>query len=126
MDEQTKVLIFGGSGFIGSHLVHVLHGAYPGLQIFNADIVSCNHHGESQFIYCDVRLPIVLEGIDFGADAIVFNLAAIHRTPGHKDEEYFGTNLRGAQNVCDFASQKGVRTIVFTSSIAPYGASEEL
>ena len=89
MDEQTKVLIFGGSGFIGSHLVSFLHDAFPGLQIFNADIVSSNHQGNSQFIYCVVRRPIVLESIDFGDETVVFNIAAIHRTPGHKDEEYF-------------------------------------
>jgi nucleoside-diphosphate-sugar epimerase len=56
----------------------------------------------------------------------IYNLAAVHRTPGHPRSEYFETNLLGAENVCAFARETGVRTIVFTSSIAPYGASESL
>ena len=73
----------------------------------------------------DVRSPIELQG-DFGANTLVFNFAAIHRTPGHPDYAYFETNIRGAENVCDFARKHGIENIVFTSSIAPYGAAEEL
>jgi len=54
----------------------------------------------------------------------VFNLAAIHKTPGHKYHEYFETNINGAENVCAFARLNKVKTIVFTSSIAPYAATE--
>jgi nucleoside-diphosphate-sugar epimerase len=57
---------------------------------------------------------------------LIFNFAAIHRTPGHPDHAYFETNIRGAENVCDFARKHGIENIVFTSSIAPYGAAEDL
>lgn len=56
--------------------------------------------------------------------SVVFNLAAIHKTPGHKYHEYFETNINGAENVCAFARLNKVKTIVFTSSIAPYAATE--
>lgn len=59
-------------------------------------------------------------------DDIIFNFAAVHRTPGHEDHEYFETNIRGAENVVAFAERHGIKQIVFTSSIAPYGPSEEL
>ena len=39
---------------------------------------------------------------------------------------YFETNIRGAENVCAFAEKFGIKKIVFTSSIAPYGAAEDL
>ena len=42
------------------------------------------------------------------------------------DHEYFETNIRGAENVCAFAEKHGIKKIVFTSSIAPYGAAEAL
>ena len=49
---------------------------------------------------------------------------AIHKTPGHAYSEYFRTNINGAENVCDFAREKNINTIVFTSSIASYGTWE--
>ena len=52
----------------------------------------------------------------------LFNFAAVHREPGHAREEYFDTNIAGAKNVCAFAEETGCKNILFTSSIAVYGA----
>ena len=43
---------------------------------------------------------------------------------GHENDEYYETNLYGAENVCAFAEQVACEKIIFTSSIAPYGPSE--
>ena len=51
----------------------------------------------------------------------IFNLAAIHREPGHTREEYYDTNLKGAYNVCEYAAAVGCDNIYFTSSISVYG-----
>lgn len=118
--------IIGGSGFIGTHLTDLLKKRYPDCNIYNLDIVENNQNGKVTCIYCDVRKPIALEGISITEDDIIFNFAAVHRTPGHPDHDYFETNIRGAENVCAFAERYGVKKIVFTSSIAPYGAAEEL
>lgn len=80
----------------------------------------------STFVECDVRKPIGELPFTPTPEDVIFNFAAVHRTPGHEDKEYFETNIRGAENVCAFAEKYGIRQIVFTSSIAPYGASEEL
>ena len=56
---------------------------------------------------------------------IIYNLAAVHITPGHEYHEYFETNIKGAENVCNFALTENVNTIVFISSIAPYGTWED-
>ena len=130
-------LIFGGSGFIGTHLIHRLKDACvkPGDCIYDLDLVMPGEEGvvpgvvekNEGVIYrrVDVRKPIAL---DFTPtpDDVIFNLAAVHRTPGHPDYAYFETNIRGAENVTAFAEQHGIRKILFTSSIAPYGAAEEL
>lgn len=117
--------IFGGSGFIGTHLVSEIKEQYPDEIVYNLDIVECNHDGRSVFIHCDVRSPIEIN-IPVTPESVIFNLAAIHRTPGHPDHEYFETNIRGAENVCSFARAHKIQKMVFTSSIAPYGASEEV
>ena len=71
-----------------------------------------------EYVRIDVRKPISLNFTPT-PDDIIFNLAAVHRTPGHQDEEYFETNIRGAENVTAFAEQYGINKIVFIGSIAP-------
>lgn len=117
--------IFGGSGFIGSHLIKTIKGEEPTAIIYNLDIVENNHNRLSKYIKCDVRNSIEVD-VPISNEDIIFNFAAIHRTPGYPDFEYFETNIKGAENVCEFARKHGVQKIVFTSSIAPYGAAEDL
>ncbi len=145
-------IIFGGTGFIGTHLANLLYEQNSNASIWNLDIVDPSKlegmsekelqeyttikqwkspvvDGEtrkSKFVYCDVRKP--LGNLPFAptSDDVIFNFAAVHRTPGHPDKAYFETNIRGAENVCAFAEKYGIRKIVFTSSIAPYGAAEQL
>ena len=130
-------ILFGGSGFIGTHLIHLLNKEVlqAGEKIYDCDIVMPGEEGvvpgiverneNVEYVRIDVRNLIEL---DFAPtpDDIIFNLAAVHRTPGHRDEEYFETNIRGAENVTAFAERHGIRKILFTSSIAPYGADEAL
>ena len=135
-------IITGGTGFIGTHLTNLIKERQPDAQVYNLDIVRPGtpnpvvrnyrpalREGEtlrSTYIACDVRYPIGELPFTPTPDDIIFNFAAVHRTPGHADIEYFETNIRGAENVCDFAERHGIRRIVFTSSIAPYGAAEAL
>ena len=118
--------ITGGSGFIGTHLTNLLKERFPHCHIYNLDIVENFQEGKVTYIYCDVRKPIHLEEVTVTEDDVIFNFAAVHRTPGHSDHEYFETNILGAENVTAFAEKYGIRRIVFTSSIAPYGAAENL
>lgn len=130
-------IIFGGSGFIGTHLqkllmnevikkedkVYVLDLVMPGEEGVVPGIVEKINGVE--YIRLDVRKEIDFKFKPTKND-IIFNLAAIHRTPGHKDYEYFETNIKGAENITMFAEKYGINKILFTSSIAPYGAAEEL
>ena len=118
--------ITGGSGFIGTHLTNLLKERFPHCHIYNLDIVENSQEGKVTYIYCDVRKPIHLEEVTVTEDDVIFNFAAVHRTPGHSDHEYFETNILGAENVTAFAEKYGIRRIVFTSSIAPYGVAENL
>lgn len=129
-------IIFGGSGFIGTHLIHLLlETKKTEDNIFDLDIVMPGEEGVVpgivekndgvEYIRLDVRKPIEFDFTPTEND-IIFNLAAVHRTPGHPDHEYFETNIRGAENVTAFAEKYNIHKILFTSSIAPYGAAEEL
>jgi nucleoside-diphosphate-sugar epimerase len=123
MDQ--KVVVFGGAGFIGSHLVRELHSTNRYSRIVVADIADDPRVRTAgvEYTYCDVRNPI---SNDLCAGVTeIYNLAAIHKTPGHDDWEYYWTNVLGATNVCQFATQNSINFIAFTSSISIYGPSED-
>lgn len=115
--------MFGGAGFIGSHLLRSL--AMRGY----SDLVSVDlrppHHPVQGVRYDihDIRNPIPNDLAD-SQPYEVYNLAAVHRTPGHPDHEYFDTNVPGTVNVCAYCQNVGVKRLAFTSSIAVYGPSE--
>ena len=115
-------VIFGGAGFIGTHLArHLLQtGRFSHIHI--ADIRRSELEGIPGVTtsITDVRDKIPL-GLVPTAPTWIFNFAAIHREPGHDRPEYFETNLAGARNVCEFATATGCDNLYFTSSISVYG-----
>tara|TARA_B100001250_G_scaffold213982_1_gene183541 strand:- start:22393 stop:23358 length:966 start_codon:yes stop_codon:yes gene_type:complete len=117
---MKEFVLFGGSGFVGTHLSKILKE--EGKSFVVADIVE----PILQDVFwenCDIRNKISFD-IESNSETIIINLAAIHKTPGHPDQHYFETNIKGAENACDFAREKNINTIVFTSSIAVYGTYE--
>jgi nucleoside-diphosphate-sugar epimerase len=133
---RQPAVIFGGTGCIGTHTAQ--HFLARGLfeRIYLADLhpprsYSWAKHlreglqsGRVLFVPLDVRQPIRHSELPSQCGAI-FNFAAIHREPGHARQEYFDTNIPGAEHVCAYATASGARQMLFTSSIAPYGSSVE-
>ena len=125
-------IIFGGSGYIGRNLMagllsknrfdyYLIMDIGP-LEGFQNELSS----KKVEFQFADVRKELLNVVKDLDPDqSWIFNFAAVHREPGHKYQEYFDTNIPGAENVCDFARRTGIKNILFTSSIAPYGKSLE-
>jgi len=122
-------VIFGGAGFLAYHFCEFALEKSLFNSIYLVDIKAAPLYGFSdkriKYIRADVRRHIDLTLLPSPV-ALILNLAAIHREPGHEDCEYFETNLLGAQNVCKFADQVGCQNIIFTSSISPYGVSESV
>jgi nucleoside-diphosphate-sugar epimerase len=116
-----RAVVFGGSGFLGTHLTAAL--ADDGVEVTIADLVPPDRLPEgARYERVDVREPIRLAH-DRPFDS-VYNLAAVHRTPGHAPEEYYQTNVNGARTVTEWCDAGGERSIFFTSSIAVYGRAD--
>lgn len=118
---MKRATIFGGSGFIGSHLANAL--LKEGISVTIADLLPPDHSLPVKFVECDVRKTVPSDLSEIPDR--VYNLAAIHRVPGHLDSEYFETNVPGAQNVTNYCRELNVSRLCFTSSIAVYGPSEQ-
>lgn len=123
--DKRIAVVFGGHGFIGSHLVRALVESGDYSKVVSADIAPHPRFETVgvEYVHCDVRYPIPPEFVPDVTD--IYNLAAVHVTPGHDDWEYYWTNVSGALNVTDYARRAGVSALLFTSSISIYGPSEE-
>lgn len=123
MRGRGAIIVFGGGGFIGSHLLRRLAGAHAS-RLISVDICPPKIKVPGvDYKIADVRN---LSALDIGAEVeAVYNLAAVHTTPGHPAHEYYETNIRGALEVAAFARREGVKRVVFTSSISVYGPGEE-
>jgi nucleoside-diphosphate-sugar epimerase len=120
-----QAIVFGGAGFIGTHLLKVLVGSGNYNRVISVDINEPRVRTDgAEYLLHDVRIPIDAE-LGGGSSADIFNLAAVHVTPGHPDGDYYYTNVLGAVNVCRFAKETGSQNLLFTSSISIYGPSEE-
>lgn len=131
---MPNAIVTGGSGFVGSHLINRLLASEKYEKIINVDLKPSeikDHTNSDRYTFhqADVRNPVSTDffrNAGCGSDTVIFNLAAVCKIPGYPDIDYFRTNIEGAKTVCLLAEELGCKKMVFTSSISPYGASEEL
>ena len=126
---NLKVLVTGGAGFIGSHVVDKL--VSKGCDVVILDDLSSGRFGniEAQVAGKQVRFvqggildePRVADAID-GVDAVV-HLAAIVSVPVSImfPKETGQTNVSGTARLLDRCVAKGVSKFVYASSCAVYG-----
>ena len=121
---MSTCVIFGGAGFIGLHLAERLLKSGRFDHVHLADLRGAQLDGAPGVTssITDVRKEIP-EDLVAERPEWIFNLAAVHREPGHQAGEYFDTNLAGARMVARYATAVGCSNIYFTSSIAVYGAT---
>jgi nucleoside-diphosphate-sugar epimerase len=115
--RSKKVVVLGGSGFIGTRLVGDLREA--GADVVIGDIRRSERYPEL-WRECDVTVLETLPPVLREAEVVV-NLAAEHRDDVRPISRYYDVNVYGAEVVSQAAAQLGIGRLVFTSSVAVYG-----
>jgi len=134
MHGFSRVLVSGGAGFIGSHLVDRLLG--DGFEVVVLDnlcggrVENVKQHigeGSFRFVRGDVRDSSVVEELVRGVDA-VFHLAALVSVPeSFKDPVLTNdVNVGGTLNLLRVCVGSDVKRFVYASSCAVYGEAESL
>jgi UDP-glucose 4-epimerase len=120
-----KILVTGGSGFIGSHIVEHYQNRAAEIRVLDNLRTGYRHNLDGfncVFIEGSVTdremVKKAVEGVD-----LVFHLAALVSVPESmaKPGECVDINVHGLLNVLEEASAAGVRKLVFASSAAVYG-----
>lgn len=135
-----RILITGGSGFLGRHLARKLIDRGDTVCIYSRDEVKhatmmreFETHENMRWFLGDVRDAGRLSRAMRGCDAVVHAAALKRIETGHSNpSEMVATNITGTQNAIDAAAENNVSRFVFVSSdkayqpISPYGQSKAL
>jgi len=130
MKKQYKnVIVTGGSGFIGSHLIDELVGISKKVIVIDKVKPPTNRKNrKAKYIKMNIQNPDIVEVFEKYQPDVTFHLAAhLHdRESAEMPVENAMDNIIGLLNVCQGVRKVGKGKIVFTSSCAVYGFHKEL
>ncbi len=111
---MQNILVTGGSGFLGSALMHRLKKAgYASVRNFS---LTKNHEFENDNIIGDLRNPEQVRKACEGVDTVFHTAALIDWGPRNRQRLY-DINVQGNRNLIAACQQQGVARLVYTSSI---------
>ena len=123
------ILVVGGAGYIGSHVVKALRDAGRKPVVFDNLCTGLreNLFPEIPFIHGDLLIPEQVRAAMRGIRSVI-HLAALKAAGDSmlEPERYALHNLNGTVNLLHAAGTAGVRHFVFSSSAAVYGEPQYL
>ena len=131
MSDLSRILVTGGAGFIGSHLVDALLAAGHAVRVL--DNLSMGKRSNLalgnpalEFIQGDVADAATVQAAIQGCTAVA-HLAAVASVQASVDDPVatHQSNFIGTLNVCEAMRQHGIRRVLFASSAAVYGNNGE-
>jgi dihydroflavonol-4-reductase len=114
----------GATGFLGSHVARVLAEQGARLRLLvrptsdRRNIADLN----AEQVEGDLRDPASIENALAGCEAL-FHVAADYRLWVRDPEQMYRSNVEGTRSLLEAARKKGVRRVVYTSSVATMGFS---
>ena len=138
--NQKEIIVTGGAGFIGSHLVEkLLNSNYAVTVIDNFDsfypkavkqrnMVSFIDHPSFTFLEADITNEGDLYSKLSGNYSAIVHLAAKAgvRPSIENPVAYQDVNVKGTQNLLEFAKNKQIKQFVFASSSSVYGINKNI
>ena len=129
---RSRVLVTGGAGFIGSHLVNRL--VRDGYQVRVVDnlVTGFRHNlddvaGDIEFVLGDITDPEVCRRVMTGVET-VFHVAALPSVPRSLKDPIgtHNTNVNATLHLLEAARSAGTRRFVYSGSSSAYGDTPSL
>src|SRR5258708_16884170 len=117
--------ITGATGFVGSHVARALadNGADLRLLVRQNSNLKNIADLKADLFTGDLRDPASLEKGIAGCD-VLFHVAADYRLWVRDPDEMYNANVEGTRAILDAARKNGVRRVVYTSSVATMGFTQ--
>lgn len=117
--KKGKILVTGGSGFLGINLIrYLLDRGYDIVSYDFEDFIYEDCKNKIEIIKADIRDKEAVEKAMVGIDMVVHSAAAL---PLYKKKDIFSTDIDGTRNVIDAAFKNKVKRFIQISSTAVYG-----
>ena len=123
---MKRVVITGGFGFLGRHLIEELSAKSPELQLTAVDLQATPPHRREGVRYLggvDIGNPESLEEAFRGADGVLHLAGLVSFWSGDRDR-LFEINQVGTRNVATACVRARVRRLVHVSSVAAVGFND--
>ncbi len=132
---MKKILVTGGTGFIGSHLSEALVKNGYSVRVFDrynpnynlGNLKNSKYKSKIDFVFGDIRdYDSVVKAVK-NCD-IIFHLAALIGIPYsyHSPSAYIKTNIEGTYNILEAAKNLKTKKIFITSTSEVYGSAKYL
>jgi len=123
---NTRILVTGGGGYLGSQVVARLAalpgGERPALIVAHDLREPAVRLPQVDYLACDIRSPQLAEAIALHRINVVVHLAAIMPSgKAHTRDFEYDVDVNGTRKLLDACVQHGVKRIVVSSSGAAYG-----
>ena len=124
---MAKVLVTGGQGFLGKHLVNKLAANGEQVRVFARPHgnVKKKNSSDPDIFWGDIRDSHAVEAAADGVDKVV-HLVSNFRHGGSDKDEAYDINVKGTENVLNASLKFGVKRLVHCSTIGVHGNVKEI
>lgn len=122
--KDSRVLVTGGAGFVGSGLVKALIAADARVTVLDDLFTGRRENLPAdgfEFVEGSVCDPPLVEHLVAGADIVIHAAARNIVVSTRNPREDYETNIGGTLNVLMAARATGVKRVIYTSSTSVYG-----
>ncbi len=128
---MQRVIVTGGSGFIGSHIVDQLVNDGYNVTVIDNESAECNnefyYNDKASYYKYDIEDYDLIEPL-FKGVSYVFHLAAESRIQSTLDRPVKAcmTNIIGTCNILEAARRNNIKRVIYSSTSSAYGLKNQI